>query len=372
MMAGRSREAGTDMKENGSIQTGTIAEEYSADRLYAFKEVRIRLGEGQALYSASPMDSPRNAVEIMRDEMAKFDREVLCVVNLNSKIQPVSFSMNDPDLKPINYNIVSVGNISTSIADIANVLKSCILSNAASFLILHNHPSGDITPSREDILTTQKVILAGAMMGIPCLDHIIIGANRKEYFSMREHGTADFSPSAEEAVKGVSSMVAEPGAMYQSSFGEISPSEFEDSLQGTREHSEPRDEISLHFGKKLCTFFTSRAGKEMARIKIPGTEYPSWPEFVVPAKMVHDNQYGKGFWIKLPANGKTRLSYSERTDLPNGERNYERKEVTVTNRELKEMVESYRHQDRDQAQGAPSRQAMVQGQAQSYQRPHGR
>ena len=58
--------------------------------------------------------------------------------------------------------------------------------NAVSIIILHNHPSGDPTPSREDMLTTKRILDAGALIGIDLLDHIIIGNNC--YMSFREEG----------------------------------------------------------------------------------------------------------------------------------------------------------------------------------------
>ena len=101
---------------------------------YKLKEVCIRLAEGHPLYSDVPLSSPATAMDVMQKELSQYDREVLCVVNLNNK------------LKPINFNIVSVGNINGSIAAIPNILKSAILSNAAGFILLHNHPSGDVMP----------------------------------------------------------------------------------------------------------------------------------------------------------------------------------------------------------------------------------
>lgn len=99
---------------------------------YKLKEVCIRLAEGHPLYSDVPLSSPTAALDVMRRELSQYDREVLCVVNLNNK------------LKPINFNIVSMGSINGSIASIPNILKSGILSNAYGFLLLHNHPSGDV------------------------------------------------------------------------------------------------------------------------------------------------------------------------------------------------------------------------------------
>ena len=126
--------------------------EMTETRQYKLREVRIRLEEGRSLLSAVPMSNPEAAMDVMRRELSGYDREVLCVVNLNSRLQP------------INFHVVSVGDLSQSIAFIPNILKSGILSNAQSFMLLHNHPSGDVTPSREDIqLTRRQVQLAPEM-----------------------------------------------------------------------------------------------------------------------------------------------------------------------------------------------------------------
>ena len=66
---------------------------------YKLKEVCVRLSEGHPLYSDVPLSSPTAALDVMRKELSQYDREVLCVVNLNNK------------LKPINFNIVSMGSI---------------------------------------------------------------------------------------------------------------------------------------------------------------------------------------------------------------------------------------------------------------------
>ena len=94
-------------------------------RPYKLREVRIRLEEGESLYSGQPMSDPKAALDVMRRELSGYDREVLCVVNLNSRLQP------------INFHVVSIGDLSQSIASIPNILKSGLLSNAESFMLLH-------------------------------------------------------------------------------------------------------------------------------------------------------------------------------------------------------------------------------------------
>lgn len=130
------------------------------------KEVQARLilREGPVLYSSSPIGSPEAAVDVMAEVLRDMDREYVCVVNLDIK------------LRPLNFNIVSIGSISASMAPVSNVFKTAILQNAASLLMLHNHPSGDVTPSRQDHEITKRIVEAGKLMDIPVMDHIIIGA----------------------------------------------------------------------------------------------------------------------------------------------------------------------------------------------------
>jgi|GEM_PF-217975 len=149
-------------------------------KTYKLTEVRVRLSEGNALYSDQALKDPETAAEVLKKELAQYDREVLCVVNLNTR------------LKPINFNIVAIGGIDSAQIEIPNIFKSCILSNAASFMLFHNHPSGEISPSNDDILTTSRVIRAAQVLGIKCQDHIIVGKEDGEYYSFREHGTIDF------------------------------------------------------------------------------------------------------------------------------------------------------------------------------------
>ena len=155
--------------------------EMTAARPYKLREVRIRLEEGRSLYSNHPLSDPDAAVDVMRRELSGYDREVLCVVNLNTRLQP------------INFHVVSIGDLSQSIASIPNILKSGLMQNAHAFMLLHNHPSGDVTPSKDDIQTTRRVIEAGKIIGIGCVDHIIVGGGNGSYFSMREQGTLDFT-----------------------------------------------------------------------------------------------------------------------------------------------------------------------------------
>ena len=127
------------------------------------------------------VDSCDKAVNLLGEELSQCDREVVGALNLSS------------DLKPINFTIVSVGTLNRSLVAPGDMLKTAILSNAANMLMLHTHPSGNIQPSDMDIMITKKMIFICELMGIPLLDHIIIGGNNtKEYYSFREMSFMDF------------------------------------------------------------------------------------------------------------------------------------------------------------------------------------
>ena len=90
----------------------------------------------------------------------------------------------DTKCKMMGYEIVSKGSLTASIVHPREVYKLAIQKSAYSIIALHNHPSGDPTPSKEDITATRKIKQAGEIVGIELIDHIIIGDNR--YISMRE------------------------------------------------------------------------------------------------------------------------------------------------------------------------------------------
>lgn len=144
------------------------------------KKVSIRLVNDVPLLSEKSLNRPEMVAEVVGDYIKDMDREVLCVINFNAKLQP------------INFNVVSIGTVNQSLAVPSDILKSAILSNANFMMILHNHPSGDLTPSRDDIMTTSRMIEAGNTIGIPLLDHIIIGHGKNEIFSFKKKEVVEF------------------------------------------------------------------------------------------------------------------------------------------------------------------------------------
>lgn len=127
------------------------------------KVVSVRLVEEQPLYSRKEIESVADVLDVVGVELSKYDRELFCVLNMRTRNQV------------INMNIVSMGTLNKSLIHPREVFKSAILSNAAGIMLIHNHPSGNCTPSELDIDVTKVLEESGNLLGIPVVDHIIIG-----------------------------------------------------------------------------------------------------------------------------------------------------------------------------------------------------
>lgn len=144
------------------------------NRLYYLDQVAVRMVKEAPLYSTQPVDSPEKAAGLLSEVLRDYDREVFCVISLDSR------------LRPINLNIASMGILDASLVHPREVFKAVILSNASRMMLAHNHPSGGLTPSKEDIAITDKLVRLGEIMDIPVVDHIIVG-EKDRYFSFKEN-----------------------------------------------------------------------------------------------------------------------------------------------------------------------------------------
>ena len=81
---------------------------------------------------------------------------------------------------------LSHGNVNSSIVSVREMFQKALLANAVSIIVIHNHPSGDSSPSREDIQVTKRMVECGELLGVRVLDHIIVG--RPGYTSLKEKG----------------------------------------------------------------------------------------------------------------------------------------------------------------------------------------
>ena len=165
---------------------------------------RVRLVKDAPLFSDHKIKTPEDAIKVVGDFLCEMDREVLCVINLKS------------DGTPINCNIVSMGAINQTIAEPRELFKASILSNAAKMIIVHNHPSGSLEPSKMDTMITDRMLKLTDLMGIELKDHVIVGGDNSQYFSfcgkgLLEHPKVHFSTDYKSLDFGNSAMVAEKG-----------------------------------------------------------------------------------------------------------------------------------------------------------------
>lgn len=126
------------------------------------------------LYQTRTISSPKDAYEMIKEQLEGLDREQFIIACLNTKNEPT------------NISVVSVGTLNKAIVHPREVFKTAILSNAASIMAFHNHPSGETTPSQQDIQLTNRLYEAGELLGIKLLDHLIIGDGT--FTSLKEKG----------------------------------------------------------------------------------------------------------------------------------------------------------------------------------------
>ena len=134
---------------------------------------------GRRVLQADPgeqpaVQSPGDAANLLMYEMLNLTQEHLRVILLNTRN------------RVIGIPTVYVGSLNTSVVRLAEVFKPAIVNNAAAIIVCHNHPSGDCSPSPEDISITRHLVRAGEMLSIPVLDHIILGRHR--FVSLKERG----------------------------------------------------------------------------------------------------------------------------------------------------------------------------------------
>ena len=157
---------------------------------FKLRQVRVRLAleEDDPIFGSTEINSPAQAVTVLSEMMASLDREVICVVNL------------DQALHPLSYSLVAMGS-TEAYSPMQNLFKTALLSNASALIAAHNHVSGDPNPSGIDVETTKRMIEAGRIMGIPLMDHVIIAAGTGDYFSFKENYPEMFDGSQKSKMK---------------------------------------------------------------------------------------------------------------------------------------------------------------------------
>lgn len=144
-----------------------------ASQVKAALELARRLSRYSDL-PRSVIRSPEDAAGLVMEEMRHLDREHFRAILLNTKNQVVT------------VDNVSVGTLNSSTVHPRELFRNAIKRSAAALILLHNHPSGDPAPSREDIDITERLVQAGKIVGIEVLDHVIIGDNK--FTSLKAEG----------------------------------------------------------------------------------------------------------------------------------------------------------------------------------------
>jgi DNA repair protein RadC len=130
--------------------------------------------ESSLLYKDRSIRSPQDGYNLFKQFLGELDREYFVLMCLDVKNQPTVI------------NVCHIGSLNASIVHPREIMKTAVLSNAASILVMHNHPSGQPEPSREDIDVTKRLAEAGRIIGIELVDHLIIGEN--SFVSLKEKG----------------------------------------------------------------------------------------------------------------------------------------------------------------------------------------
>ena len=144
-----------------------------AIQILCLSELAKRLSKAEA-QSGLNFSAPETIAQYYMEDMRHRKKEAMKLLLLNSKT------------KLIGESELSLGTVNTTLVSPREVFVEALRRNAVAVILLHNHPSGDPTPSKQDILITRRVTEAGRLIGVELLDHIIIGDNC--FISLRDKG----------------------------------------------------------------------------------------------------------------------------------------------------------------------------------------
>ena len=142
-------------------------------------QIKAAIELGRRLQQSKPeeqvtISNPAQAADLVKYDMQALDHEQLRVILMDTRNQVLEVSE------------VYRGSVNTAQVRAADVFKAAVRKNATALIVVHNHPSGDPTPSPDDVAVTRELIKAGEMIDVKVLDHIIIGRGR--HVSMKERG----------------------------------------------------------------------------------------------------------------------------------------------------------------------------------------
>ncbi len=142
-------------------------------------QLKAALELGRRMLIQSPEErpqvrSPADAANLVMSEMGLLEQEHLRIMLLDTKN------------RVLDTPTIYVGSLNTSLIRVGELFREAIRANCASLIVLHNHPSGDPTPSPEDVAVTRQIVEAGKLLDVEVLDHLIIGQQR--FVSLKERG----------------------------------------------------------------------------------------------------------------------------------------------------------------------------------------
>ena len=121
------------------------------------------------------INSPQDVANLLMAEMATLEQEHLRALLMNTKNEVLGIQE------------IYVGNVNSSVVRSAEVFRPAVRNNATSIIVVHNHPSGDPTPSPEDVAITKVLVEAGELIGVDLLDHVVVGSGGR-FVSLNEKG----------------------------------------------------------------------------------------------------------------------------------------------------------------------------------------
>lgn len=170
-----------------AIDAATIAELCEIDGIGPAKASQIKssLEIGKRLYreraeKTAKLNNPKDVISYVSDYYGPYMRD--------SKNEFFHAILLDTKNKPLDNVTISKGSSDASIVDPKEIVRHAALKSASSIVLVHNHPSGETAPSKEDIETTKLIVNACSLIGVSVIDHIIIGKNAEDYLSFSEEG----------------------------------------------------------------------------------------------------------------------------------------------------------------------------------------
>lgn len=151
--------------------------EAKACSIVAAMELSRRMKSDRIARQKHRLSDSKDVAAMLMDELADEKREIFMAINLNSKLQVESKS------------IVSIGNLDSAPVHPREVFAPAVKRGAAAVIVAHNHPSGDPTPSHQDIEVTMRLLEASKIIGIKLIDHVIVGNGK--FTSMKAEGYLD-------------------------------------------------------------------------------------------------------------------------------------------------------------------------------------